>query len=192
MNKQLISLTEVLNTSSQKLRNKWCKQLLYKLNIIHNAFQIAQCNICLDNFKVDKNNNLNLVNVSEKPGVYRKIPIDVKFLAPELLGGNIRSKAGDIWATGICIFFINNLYFPWKIATNNDIKFYSWANDGIFPTNLDNSYLEAAKKMLSVEPQMRPSIKNVIKMTLDRESDGNSLSKFLWLNSVFLSYLFFI
>ena len=32
-------LTKKVNFSSQHLRNKWCKQLLYKLYLIHNGFK---------------------------------------------------------------------------------------------------------------------------------------------------------
>ena len=182
INKDLVPLTKVLETSNQQLKNEWCRQLLYKLNIIHNSFENVQCDICLNNLKVDNKNNLVLVNVSENPNINRQIPEDIKFKAPELIGNNKRSKEGDIWATGICLFFINNLSFPWKIAANNDNNFYSWANEGIFPTNLNNSYSQVVKKMLCVQPQMRPSVKDVIKITHICDTDPNILSEFLYLN----------
>ena len=184
MNNDLIPLTEVLNTSSQQLRSEWCEQLLYKLHIIHNGFQNAQCNICLSNLMVDRNNDLVVVNVSEKPSIDIAMPNNTKFKAPELINKNIRSKAGDVWATGICIYFINNLCFPWRIAANNDKTFYSWANEGIFPTNLNNSYLETVQQMLCVDPALRPSIRNVIKETYCCKIDENGLSKLLYFNKL--------
>ena len=191
INKDLVPLTKVLQTSDQQLKNEWCRQLLYKLNIIHNSFENAQCDICLNNLKVDSKNNLVLVNVSEKPTINREIPENVKFKAPELIGNNNTSKEGDIWATGICLFFIKNLSFPWKIAASNDHNFYSWANEGIFPSILNDSYSQVVKQMLCVQPQLRPSIKGVIKNTHSFDTDPNILSEFFYLNKYLTSLIIF-
>ena len=179
----LIALTKVLGVSSQELRTKWCKQLLYKLYIIHYKFENAQCNICLDNLKVDANNNLVLINVSENQDseisvdIEAKTQVGVNFKAPELINCNGISKAGDIWATGICIYYINNLSFPWKIAAKSDKNFFIWANKGVFPKSIDNCYAPVTKEMLSVESQIRPNIKNVIKQTCDTGIDKVVLGK---------------
>ena len=185
MNNDLVSLTDVLKVSGQQLRNKWCIQLLCKLHIIHSGFQNIQCNICFDNLKVNKKNDLILVNVAEKSSIEIEIQDDIKFKAPELISKNITSKAGDIWATGICICFINNLCFPWKTAANNDKKFNLWANEGIFPLNLNSPFSEIVKQMLCIEPKLRPSIKNVIKMTCDCKTDKNDLCKLLYFSNFY-------
>ena len=98
-----VTLLDSLKVSSQKLKDKWCKQLLYKLNIIHNSFENVQYNICFDNLMVDRNNNLVLINVSDKPCLIRMLQDHTDFKAPELVGSSIRSRSGDTWAAGICI-----------------------------------------------------------------------------------------
>ena len=176
MDNNLVPLLELLNASSQKLKDRWCKQLLYKLNIIHNSFENVQCNICFDNLMVGRNNSLVLINVSNKPYLARKLQNHTAFKAPELVGNSLRSKPGDIWAAGICIYYINNLCYPWKIAANTDERYCMWVKEGIFPSNLENSYSKIVKQMLCVDPNLRPSVKKLIKQTHDCTIDVDDLS----------------
>ena len=177
MKEDLVSLTKVLKNSSQVVRNDWCKQLLYKLNIIHNSFKNVHCSICLDNLKVDRNNQLVLVNVSEKPHVNLNVQDVARFKAPELISSSSRSKAGDVWAAGICIFYINNLFYPWEAAVDSDEKYCLWANKSIFPSSVNFFYSEAVKQMLCVKPESRPNISKVIKLTSSFGLDADDLSK---------------
>ena len=167
-NKNLVPLTKVLTFSCQQVKTKWCRQLLYKLHIIHDVFENAQCNICLDNLKVDINNDLVLINVSESCNT--KLLVDTKFKAPELINCDKRSKAGDVWASLICIYYIINLSFPWKIAAKKDDNFCLWQNKGIFSSTSEGLYSQVLIQMLCVDPNMRVSIKEVIKSTCDNKT----------------------
>ena len=178
-NKCVIHLTQVLESSSQQLKNKWCKQLLFKINIIHNQFKNAFYNICLDNLKVEINEDLVFINVSENLNNCTETSSDTRYKAPELINCNKSSKSGDIWATGICIYYINNFNFPWKYAVKDDEKYRLWANKGIFPSNKNNYYSPVLMQMLCVNPHMRQNIENVIQSTLDDDIDTNVLSKLL-------------
>ena len=177
MSNNLVPLLEVLEVSSQLLKEKWCTQLLYKLNIIHNSFENFHCNVCFDNLMVDRKNNLILVNVSEKSKSVGEVQKDNVLKAPELVGKSIRSKPGDIWAAGICIYYINNLFYPWKIAANTDERYCGWAKNGILPSNLENNtYLKILKQMLCVDLKLRPSVKKLVKQTHDCSIDVDDLS----------------
>ena len=121
--KGLVSLTKALKFSSKQVRNKWCKQLLYKLFIIHNEFDNAKCNVCLENLKVNEDNNLVLTNVFQSSTTDTKLATDTKFKAPELLNCNNGSKAGDVWAAGICIYYVINSSFPWQVGDEKDENF---------------------------------------------------------------------
>ena len=171
----LTALTTVLHSSSQQLRHKWCERLLYKLYITHNKFKNAKCNVCLDNLKIDEHNNLVLVNVSDNGKLSEenntRKQTDARFVAPELMKCNETSKAGDVWAAGICIFYIINSKFPWKTAARSDERFFEWASRGVFPGSADDSYMRAVRKMLYVDSDMRPNIKNVISIMLDTGTD---------------------
>ena len=171
--KSLVSLKQVLEFSSEDLRKKWCKQLLFKIHILHTKFESAQCNVCFGNLKVDNNENLVLVNVSEKSNG-KELISDVQFDAPELFNCKQKSKASDIWATGICIYYINCLKFPWETAVKSDLKFSLWAIEGIFPCSVNNTYSRIVKQMLCVDPQMRPSIKHLVQKTIDDKVDSNT------------------
>ena len=175
-NGSLIALIEVLRCSTPQLRNKWSNQLLYKLHIIHNVFKNSHCNICLDSLKVDNKNNLVIVNVLENVSNYTESQTDIKFKAPELINRNIRSKAGDVWATGICIYYIKNLEFPWNIADDRDENYQLWKKFGKLSSSLFQS--EIINKALVVDPKKRSKIEEIIKTTSNTEVDPNTLSKF--------------
>ena len=175
----LISLKKVLKSSNEELRNKWCEQLLYKTYIIHKEFENVNFNVCLDNLKIDSENNLVIINVSEKKYADTDFMTDDRFKAPELINGSKRSKAGEVWATGICVFYIKNLCFPWRSAVESDKNYSLWAKKGIFSTSVSSLNLRILKQMLCVDPEKRPSIKNVIQSTLKKEVDVIALSKFV-------------
>ena len=179
----LIPLTEFLKTSSHQLKNESSEQLLYKLYIIHNKFHSVHCNICLDSLMVDKNNNLVLINLSKNQNCNTSLmngatQTDDRFKAPELFRKSEKSKAGDIWKAGICIYYMINSTFLWKIASKSDINFCFWAEKGIFPKIANNSYKRVLKKMLCVDYKERPNIKGVIRTTMDTGIDQNVISKF--------------
>ena len=174
----LIPLKKALKHSTEKLRNKWCKQLLYKTKIIHDKLENTQYNICLDKLKVDYGNNLIITNISKASDVDTEIQTDVRFKAPELISCNKISKAGGVWAAGICIYYIKQLSFPWKAAVKSDENYCLWADKEIFPSNLKDSNLRISQQMLCVDPKMRPNIKSVIIATINNEVDPNVLSKF--------------
>ena len=179
----LAALTEVLEISSKQLRNKWCEQLLYKLYIIHNEFKNTEFNICIENLNIDENNNLVLINVYGTQNSNfsvqsnTKTKQDIKFIAPELIENNEKTKAGDIWAAGVCIFYIINSSFPWEAANKSDKSFCEWADKGIFPKSIDSSYIKPLKKMLCVDSDLRPNIKDVIKLTLHAGTDKKVIGK---------------
>ena len=168
-------MTKKVNFSSQHLRNKWCKQLLYKLYIIHNGFNKVHGSICLDNLKVDQNDNLILTNVSENSSV--DVETDIKFKAPELISCCKTSKAADVWATGICIYYITYLNFPLETAERSDKRYCLMADEDILLSSKNISYTKIIQQMVCVDLKMRPSIKNILKSTCDYELDSNILSK---------------
>ena len=179
----LTALSTVLDSSSQQLRHKWCESLLYKLYIIHNEFENANCNVCLKNLKIDNHNNLVLVNVSDNGKLSEKTrtQTDARFVAPELMKCNETSKAGDVWAAGICIYYIINSSFPWNIADKSDERFCAWAKRGVFPGSSDDLFMRVVKKILCVDSEMRPCIKNVISLTYDTETDKSVVGKFFFM-----------
>ena len=175
INKPYTCLKEKITFSSQHLRNKWCKQLLYKLNIIHNGFKQVHGSIRLDNLKVDQNENLILTYASESSSV--DVGKGMKFKAPELIHCNKKSLTGDVWATGICIYYMTNLNFPWELAERSDERYCLWADEGILSTSKNNSYAQIIQQMVCVESKMRPSIENILKSTCEYKLDSDILSK---------------
>ena len=103
---------------------------------------------------------------------------DIKFKAPEMLNCNNRSKAGDVWAAGICIYYVINLSFPWRVADEKDENFYKWKYERRFSSTIDSSFVRILTLMLCVEPNTRASINEVLKHFWDREVDRVVLGDF--------------
>ena len=103
---------------------------------------------------------------------------DIKFKAPEMLNCNNRSKAGDVWAAGICIYYVINLSFPWRVADEKDENFYKWKYERRFSSTIDSSFVRILTLMLCVEPNTRASINEVLKHSWDREVDRVVLGDF--------------
>ena len=174
----LVPLTKVVNISSKELRIKWCKQLLCKLHIVHSEFSDAKCNICLDNLKVDRNSNLVLTNVSENSTDDAKLITDVEFKAPELLNCDKTSKAGDVWAAGICVYYVINLSFPWQVADERDENFRLWKCEGKFSSTVESWLVKMLARMLCVDPVVRANTEEALKHLWDDKTEAVVLSKF--------------
>ena len=139
---------------------------------------------------VDKNNNLVLINLSNNQSCNTSLingatHKDDRFKALELIRNCEKSKAGDIWAAGICIYYMINSTFPWKIATKNDKSFCMWAERGVFPKSIYSSHTRVLKKMLCVDYKARPNIKGIIRTTVDTGTDPNVISKFYIVKTIF-------
>ena len=178
----LSTLKDALKLSSEELRKKWVKQLIYKLYMIHSKFKSIHGNICLEALKINNEDNLILDGFSEK--LIDKSEVEAKYKSPEFLIENKASKAGDIWAAGICIYFINNLAFPWKVASNNDENYKTWVQKGLFTKGLNNFFHDILKSMLCVDILKRVHLKAVILHKFECIDDSDAISKFV----LFYSY----
>ena len=174
----LIPLTKVVSFSSKEVRTKWCKQLLCKLHIIHSEFSDAKCNICLDNLKVDRNSNLVLTDVFEKSTYDAKLITDVEFKAPELLNCDKTSKPGDVWAAGICVYYVINLSFPWQVADERDENFRLWKCEGKFSSTVESWLVKMLARMLCVDPVVRANTEEALEHLWDDKTEEAVLSKF--------------
>ena len=171
----LSTLKDALKLSSEELRKKWVKQLIYKLYMIHSKFKSIHGNICLEALKINNEDNLILDGFSGK--LVDKSEVEAKYKSPELLIENKASKAGDIWAAGICIYFINNLAFPWKAASNNDENYTTWVQEGVFEKNGNNFDYSVLKLMLCVDIEKRINLKSLILQNFECIDDTDAISK---------------
>lgn len=174
-NKQIfVPLKEVLkNSTTNENKLRWCNQLIKKLYIIHTGD--AHCAMCLESLKIDQNQNLVLVNVVKNPRDQQQT-IDIQFKAPELIyRGNQQTKAGDVWATAICILYILNSSFPWRVADVGDKSFCKWKKKFILACDLSEPFDTVVRQMLCIEPTSRIKVEKILKNMWVKRSEGQVL-----------------
>ena len=162
-NYRLFNIEDKVKNADLKTRLKWCEQLIYKLELIHNNFDIVS-NLTLSKLKIDSFDNLIITNIKNK----EENKNDLQYKAPEyFFGYKENNKSSDVWRAGICVFYICFLRFPWKKASVGDKRYLMWVYQNKLPFNDDNIYLDALKSMLCVDFKTRPDVKEIIRVSLD-------------------------
>ena len=161
---RLSNLIDQVKQADLKTRLKWCEQLIYKLELIHDKFDIVS-NLTLSKLKIDSSDNLIITNIEsqdEKNNNY------LQYKAPEyFFGCKENNKSSDVWRAGICVFYICFLKFPWKKASIGDKQYSMWVYQNKLPCDDDNINLEALKSMLCVDYKTRPNVKKIIRVSFD-------------------------
>ena len=166
----LKSIKQALANSDQAQRLKWSKQLIFKLKLIHSTHVHGSLNV--ESLKVDKNDNLVIIDTRVDQHQEAKSFCDLKYVAPEnLLNKSCKSKSADIWAAGICVCFINTGKFPWRKASITDNNFEVWAKTGVLEDVDDELCMKVLKCMLCTDPNERQTLKKTIKRLFQRPSN---------------------
>ena len=158
----LKSIKQALADCDQVQRLKWCRQLIFKLNLIHSTHVHSSLNV--ESLKVDANDNLVIIDSQVDQQHETKSFCDLKYVAPEnLLHNSCNSKPADIWAAGICICFINTNRFPWRTASISDNNFEVWFKTGMLEDVDDEFCMRVLKCMLCTDSNERQTLKKTIK-----------------------------
>ena len=161
---RLLNLKDSVKHADLKTRLKWCKQLIYKLHLIHDKFDIVS-NLTLSKLKIDSCDNLIITNIKSQNEEHQNY---LQYKAPEyFFGSKENNKSSDVWRAGICVFYICFLKFPWKKASISDKQYLMWVYQNKLPCNNNNVDLGALKNMLCVDYKTRPSFKEVVRASHD-------------------------
>ena len=160
----LSNLIDKVKHADLKTRLKWCEQLVYKLELIHDKFDIVS-NLTMSKLKVDSSGNLTIANIESQD---EKSINDLQYKAPEyFFGYKENKKRSDVWRAGICVYYICFLKFPWKKASISDKQYSKWVYQNKLPCDEDKIDLDALKSMLCVDFKKRPNVKEIIQVSLD-------------------------
>ncbi|KAI4461814.1 serine/threonine-protein kinase chk1 [Holotrichia oblita] len=87
------------------------------------------------------------------------------YLAPEVLQGPYAAEPADIWSCGIVFVAMLAGELPWDEPTENSYEFVTWKKETRLISTpwskLDTIALSLARKILTVEPMNRPTIKQI-------------------------------
>ena len=159
-NYRLFNIEDKVKNADLKTRLKWCEQLIYKLQLIHDKFDIVS-NLTLSKLKIDSFDNLIINNIESNN---EENSDDLQYKAPEyFFEYKENNKSSDVWRAGICVFYICFLKFPWRRASISDKQYLMWVYQNKLPCNDYSVDLEALKSMLCVDYKTRPSFKEIIR-----------------------------
>jgi MAP/microtubule affinity-regulating kinase len=82
-------------------------------------------------------------------------------MAPEIINKQTYSFPADVWALGILLFKMTTGVFPFRGSDDKDL--YKQINGGKidFPTSISNPLKNMIKKILSLNQNERPTLREV-------------------------------
>ena len=144
-------------------------QHLHKKKIIHrdlksgNVFLMQSGIVKLGDFGISKG----LRNSQEKAKTMVGTPY---YLAPEIINGQQYDAKCDIWALGILLYELMTFKMPFNAVSLPLLSIK--INRGVYkppPSTYSNEIKDLLKKCLTIEPDKRPSIDEILKLPLIKD-----------------------
>ena len=152
MSTSFIFLAKTLHTVDTKTKLKWTRQLILKLNLIHSTVRPQHRIIDLDCLKITAEKDLVIdLTSSKNKNSFKKH----HYMPPNYyFSRKLNDEDRDIWTTGICIYYIYTLNFPWERASLNDRNFRIWIKKGKFKDTINEPLFTLLKDMLNVNQRV--------------------------------------
>ena len=158
---------------------KYCKLIFYKIlqgiKVIHDN-GICHRDIKVDNILLDEEYNIKICDFgfsSYNKKFFEEYLGTKKYMAPEIVKGlTYDGIKADIYSLGILLFNLRTAKFPFDLAKVNENSFYDYISDknemiwkiaesnGI--TGLSTEFKKLFLKMVSFDPDERPSINDIL------------------------------
>ena len=123
----------------------------------------------LQNILLDENRNIKIIDFgfavqvqpTTKLAMYCGTP---NYMAPEIIcRDNYSGPAADIWALGVILYVMLTGKFPFRGISERQLFQDIIKGTYLVPTNVSHSARELIKKMLNVNPLLRPTCKDIMK-----------------------------
>ena len=87
----------------------------------------------------------------------------INYIAPETLKDDSSSEKSDIWSLGILLYEMLHGFIPFQSQTTKDLLRSILKRGYTVSTQISNSAKQLISSLLSVEPEQRPSLRQVLK-----------------------------
>ena len=87
----------------------------------------------------------------------------INYLAPETLKDDSVSEKSDIWSLGILLYEMLHGFIPFQSQTSKDLLRSILKRGYTISTQISNSAKQLISSLLSIDPEQRPSLKQVLK-----------------------------
>ncbi|KAJ1742838.1 serine/threonine protein kinase [Coemansia sp. RSA 989] len=141
---------------------------------LHDKAHVAHRDMKLDNLCVDEDGALKIIDFGcsstfdpLRPTQTRGVCGSDPYIAPEVFSSHAYDpRKVDVWALGIIYLAMVSGHFPWEVAKSSDanyslyLRFHGKVIDHWLPK--DSPANAAVKRMLSIDPEDRPTIDEVL------------------------------
>lgn len=151
-----LPLSEVSNLFSQ---------LLIAIEYLHNEAHITHRDLKLENIMIDNCGHIRLIDFgfSSKNSLMSTLCGSIPYCAPEVLSGQLYTKASDIWSMGIILYSLFDGNLPFFHQNTNTLVSIICNREPKFPQNFDESLRDLLIKMLNKVPEQRIKIDDIKK-----------------------------
>ena len=150
-------------STDNNTKNKLIIQMSHALKNLHDK-DIVHLDLKLDNFILDSNNNIKIIDF----GLSRYVPNNKKisckvgtmhYVAPEIFNNSCYDpKKADVWSLGVCIYNLLKEIFPFHQNYVNNLNKLNILDDiSINFTNVDSKYEKLLKKIFKIDTDIRPT-----------------------------------
>lgn len=133
---------------------------LHTLNIVHRDLKV-------ENVMIDENGNMKLIDFGFSCMISDEDPLmdtwcgTRQYVAPEMLHQKSYSKAVDIWSMGVILFGMFAGRLPFQSQDANVLATDIMENEPRYPRDITPGLLDLLQKMLTKDPDMRITIKEI-------------------------------
>ena len=151
-----LPLSEVSNLFSQ---------LLIAIEYLHNEAHITHRDLKLENIMIDNCGHIRLIDFgfSSKNSLMSTLCGSIPYCAPEVLSGQLYTKASDIWSMGIILYSLFDGNLPFFHQNTNTLVSIICNREPKFSQNFDESLRDLLIKMLNKVPEQRIKIDDIKK-----------------------------
>ncbi|XP_017450658.1 putative sperm motility kinase W [Rattus norvegicus] len=162
----LVELIREEGPLPEEQAKKMFGQVVSALRYCHSR-GIVHRDIKPQNILIDAAGNVKLIDfgvaIKCRPGTLLKTQCGTRgFCAPEIvLGEPYDGKKADVWSLGVLLFFLTTGYFPFRGGTTDQIKQKVTTGTYTIPTHLSGQLENLIHQILTVSPELRPSIEEI-------------------------------
>ena len=168
----------------------WAKEIASALKFCHEIKNIIHRDIKPENILLTKDNHAKIADFGIAKSMSKKAKStgtrigDQEYISPEIMQGKEYTYSTDIWSLGILIYELCLLEHPQKKYRINNMKYMN----GMIPELNDKDYSSELsnliKRMLSVDPEKRPTASEVLDIVEKLLESGNQGYKGEMVNGV--------
>lgn len=138
-------------------------QLLIAIEYLHDEAHITHRDLKLENIMVDDSGHIRLIDFgfSTKNSLMSTLCGSIPYCAPEVLTGQLYTRASDIWSMGIILYALFDGNLPFFHHNTNVLVSMICNNELRIPDTFDGALKDLLIRMLDKDPEKRIKVDEI-------------------------------